>query len=103
MLKGGTTTFEVVLIWDLDNTEPYHMRKGSGGGGAQTGLPCLEGGGGGHNKFQTRDFPIEIRKSGGPVMLSIPFLWRFCVPGSIFSLVFNDPLHFGLGHHDCNL
>ena len=68
MLKGrGTKCFGVVFTWYLDILAIFNGGGGGGGGGrttfslnergAQRVLPCLEVGGG-HNKFQTRDFPI---------------------------------------------
>ena len=63
MLKGGTTSFELVLTREpevlaivqvMGGTKSFHSFKG--GRGAQKVVPCLEGGG--CKQFQTHDFPI---------------------------------------------
>ena len=66
MLKGGTKSFGVVFTGYLEvlailkggrGTKSFHALKGEG---AQKVLPCLEGGGGGTNKF----YPVS-REGGG--------------------------------------
>ena len=49
MLTGGTKSFEVLLIWELEVLA--NLMAGGGGGGAQKVLPCLEGREGGVNSF----------------------------------------------------
>ena len=62
MLKGGTTSFEVVLTRELEvlailkgGAKSFHPLKG-GGGGRKKFYSVLRGGG--RKKFHTRDFPI---------------------------------------------